>query len=119
MGRELEHFRRFFIAVIAVGAVLQWSVVLDRTVAAVWAWYKFVGYGGGGHIVVGRTTQIMFLLGSALLAVVAYAVSRAESSEGSSALWRGLSRFGWTSITVCTLLWIALLVSPLAAFQRR
>jgi hypothetical protein len=118
MAKELEHLRRFLTALIATGAVLQWAVVLQRTWAAVWAWYKFFGYGGGGHIVVGRTTQIMFLLGSGVLAAVGYALSRAESSGGGSALWRGVSRFGWLSITVCTLFWIALLVSPMVAFER-
>jgi len=116
MAKELEHFRRFLIALIGTAALLQWAVVLERTWAAAWAWYKFVGYGGGGHIVVGRTTQIVFLLGSGVLAAVGYALSRAES--GGSGLWRGVSRFGWLSITVCTLLWIALLVSRLVTFQR-
>jgi hypothetical protein len=116
-GISAEHFRRFLIALIATAALLQWSVVLERTWAAAWAWYKFDGYGGGGHIVVGRTTQIVFLLGSGVLAAVGYALFRAESTGGSG-LWRGVSRFGWLSITLCTLFWIALLVSPLVTFQR-
>jgi len=120
MAKELENFRlrRFLIALVAAAALLQWAVVLERTSAAVWAWYKFFGYGGGGHIVVGRTTQIMFVLGSCLVAAVGYALFRAESRGGGSRLWRGVSRFGWLSITVCTLCWIALLVSPLVKFYR-
>lgn len=118
MAKELEHVRRFLIALIATGAVLQWAVVLERTSAAIWSWYKFVGYGGGGHIVVGRTTQIIFLLGSCVLAAIGYALAKAESSGGGSGLWRGVSRFGWLSITVCTLVWLALLVSPMVEFQQ-
>src|SRR6266702_1887908 len=34
---------------IAATAVLQWRIVLERSWAAAWAWYKFVEYGGGGH----------------------------------------------------------------------
>jgi len=45
--------RHFVTGIVAIAAALQWSVVLERTWAAVWAWYKFAGYGGGGHIVVG------------------------------------------------------------------
>lgn len=118
MARELEYFRRFLIAVIAAGAVLQWAVVLERASAAVWAWYKFSGFGGGGHIVVGRTPQVVFLLGSVVIAALGYGLSSAEASGGDSGLWRGVARFGWLSITVCTLFWIALLVSPLVTFQR-
>ena len=114
MAKELESFRRFLIAVVAAAALLQWAIVLERTSAAVWAWYKFFGFGGGGHITVGRTTQIIFVSGSCLVAAVGYALFRAESRVGGSRPWRGVSRFAWSSIIVCTLCWIALLVSPLA-----
>jgi len=116
MAKELENFRRVLIVVVLATALLQWALVLERTSAAVWAWHKFFGYGGDGHIVVGRTTQIMFLLGSCLVAALGYTLFRAESKGGGLPVWRGLSRVGWLSITVCTLCWIALLVSPLAKF---
>ena len=119
MPRQLEYIRRFFIAAIAVAAVLQWTVVLERTWAALWAWYKFWGYGGGGHIAVGVVTQGVFFLGSAALAALGYALCRAESKGGGSRLWHSVSKFGWMSITACTLLWLALLLSPLATFHRR
>jgi len=116
MASSLETFRRFLIVAVVAAALLQWTIVLERTAAAVWAWYKFVGYGGGGYIVVGRTIQIIFVLGSCLVAAVGYALFRAESSGGGSGLWLGVSRFGWLSITVCTLCWIVVLMSPLAKF---
>jgi hypothetical protein len=59
-------------------------------------------------------TQIVFLVASCLVAVVAYLLFRAESAEGSLGIWRGVSRFSWLSITVCTICWVALLASPLA-----
>src|SRR5258705_12202359 len=63
-----RRLRHFFIGVVAIAAALQWSVVLERSWAAVWAWYKFTGYGAGGHIVVGRPVQVVFLLGSCVFA---------------------------------------------------
>jgi len=117
MPKEFVHIRRVFIAAIAAAAVLQWAVVLERTWAALWAWYKFRGY-GGGHIVVGLTTQVVFLSGSAVLAAVGYGLCRAESSGAGSGLWRSLNQFGWLSIAVCTLFWLAVLLSPLAMFYR-
>jgi hypothetical protein len=118
MGKQFEIGRRALIVLTAVVAALQWAVVLERTWAAFWAWWKFSGYGGGGHIVVGQSTQIVFLLGSGVLAVVAYWLWRTERTQDSSRFWRGASRFASISMLVCTLLWIGLLVSPLVSFQR-
>ena len=64
MGRTMV-LRRVAIACVGVVAILQWAIVLERSVAAVWAWYKFVGYGGGGHISLGQTTPMVFCVGSA------------------------------------------------------
>lgn len=116
MAMGFENFRRFCIAIVVAASLLQWAVVLERASAAIWAWYKFFGYGGGGHIVVGLTTQIIFVLASCLVAGAGYALFKAESSGGNSRLWRGVSRFGWMSIAICTVFWIVLLVSPLARF---
>jgi len=46
MFRTTEYGRRLLIGIIAIAAILQWSVVIERAWAAVWAWYKFAGYGG-------------------------------------------------------------------------
>jgi hypothetical protein len=73
--------------------VLEWSVVLDRVCAALWAWYKFVGYGGGGHVVVGRNTQVAFFLLSLLLATVGYFLSKAEMG-GASSVWSFVAQLG-------------------------
>lgn len=110
--------RRTFIAIIAGVAILQWAVVLERACAAVWAWYKFVGYGGGGHIVVGWMTQVVFLLGSIALATIGHALFTAESRGGASVFWSGLAQFGWLAISVCILVWVVFLLSPIVTFQR-
>jgi hypothetical protein len=102
---------------IAATAVLQWSIVLERSWAAAWAWYKFVDYGGGGHIVVGRMPQIMFVIGSIAIASIGHALFKAESSKGGSVFWRRLAQFGWSAVSICALVWVALLLSPLVTFQ--
>jgi len=111
--------RRVLISAIAIAAVLQLAVVIERSLAAVWAWYKFHGYGGDGHIDVGRTSQTAFLLGSCLFAAIGYALFRVESRTVGSKAWRRISAVSWVSITICTLFWIGLLVSPLAKFSPR
>lgn len=114
----MTSLRRFLIVTIATAAVLQWLVVLERATAAVWAWYEFVGYGGGGHIVVGHTIQAVFLVASAVVAVIGYALSNAERQGGDSRVWQYLAQFGWVSIAICTSFWMALLLSPLVTFRR-
>src|SRR5258708_8243759 len=73
-----RYFRHFLIGVVAVAAALQWSVVLERTWAAVWAWYKFAGYGGGGHLVVDCSILVVLLLGSCGLSGIAFSLSSRE-----------------------------------------
>ncbi len=118
MRSQFELGRHALIVTTAFGAALQWAVVLERTWAAFWAWWKFSGYGGGGHIVVGQSTQLAFLAGSGVLAAVAYWLWRTEKTEDSSRFFRSVSRLASLSMLVCTLFWIGLLVSPLVRFQR-
>ena len=112
------NLHRLLVPIVAVASVLQWVVVLERAWAAVWAWYKFAGYGGGGRIDVGATTQALFLGGSATVAFVAYAVWKAERADAPSGPWARLAWLSYASIVVCTLFWVALLASPLVAFSR-
>lgn len=116
MAISLKLVRRIIILMIAAVAVLEWTVVIDRVCAAVWAWYKFVGYGGGGHIVVGRNTQMMFYSLSTVLAIVGSLVSKAELGDSSN-VWKGVAQFGWLAIVVCAVLWSIFLLTPLVTFQ--
>ncbi len=97
-------------------AVLKWPVVLERAWAAPWQWYKFYGYGGGGHIVVGTTTQTIFLVGSSVVAAAGYLLERVEAHTAGSKICRAIARIAWSSIVVCTFFWVAFLVSPLVTF---
>jgi hypothetical protein len=115
MSNEVVFSRRLLIMMVAVAAVLQWGVVLERAGAAAWAWYKFVGYGGGGHIDVSQATQAVFLVGSCFVAAIGYLLYRAESHSPGSEVWKRLACFGWSSIAVCVVFWTALLLSPLVA----
>src|SRR6266568_4665578 len=108
--------RRTLIVAIAVAAILQLVIIIDRSWAALWAWYKFVGDGGGGHIVLRGSTQATFFVGSSVLAGVGYQLWRSERRETGTRLWRGLAQFGWSSIVVSLLFWIALVASPLVTF---
>jgi hypothetical protein len=115
IGRQV--WQRILIAMVLVAAALQWGVVVERLSAAAWAWYKFSGYGGGGHIVLGPATQTLFILGSTVLAASGYVLSKRESQVAGSQTWSGLAQLGWISIAICTLLWIGFLFSPFAAFR--
>ncbi len=108
--------RRLLILTVAIVAVLEWSVVLDRVCAALWAWCKFVGYGGGGHVVVGRNTQEAFFLLSVLLATVGYFLSKAEMGS-SSRVWSSVAQLGWLAIVVCVIFWSAFLATPFISFH--
>jgi len=111
-----QSLRRLLILTVATVAILEWSVVIDRVCAAVWAWYKFVGYGGGGHVVVGRNTQVAFFLLSAVLAIVGYLLSKAEMGSASK-VWSSVAQIGWLAIVVCVIFWNAFLATPLVTFH--
>ena len=115
----VSNLRRALIGAIAIAAVLQWAVVVERSLAAIWAWYKFWGYGDHGYIDVGRRTQVLFLFGSCAMASIAYGLGRIERKGVGLKAWRRIAAFGWMSITICTLCWMGLLLSPLARFYRR
>jgi hypothetical protein len=57
-------------------------------------------------------------MGSGVIAAIGYVISGVELREAGLTLWGKLARFGWSSITICLLFWIALLISPLVAFAR-
>ncbi len=105
--------KMFGVAVVMLTAVLQWIVVLERCWAAAWQWYKFAGYGGGGYITVGLSTQIVFFILSATIALAGFVLSR-YVEQGTVAL---ASKAGAVSLFVGVIVWSAVLMSPLAVFR--
>ena len=115
----VANLKRAVILAIAIAAILQWAVVVERSLAAIWAWYEFWGYGDDGYIVVGRNTQALFLLGSCALASIAYGLTKIERKTVGLKAWHRVAAFSWMSISICTLYWMGLLISPLAKFYPR
>ena len=105
--------KTFGVAVVALAAVLQWIVVLERCWAAAWQWYKFTGYGGGGYITVGPSTQVVFFVLSTVIALAGFILSR-YAEHGTAAL---ASKIGAISLLVGMIVWAAVLISPLAVFR--
>lgn len=108
MKRSLQY------AIVAFGAValaLQWSVVGERTVAALWNWYKFVGYGGAEPLSVGRHAQALFFcLTFACAAFLLVATRlRPESRCAKLATWE------YRGLLSAAALWGVVLISPIVA----
>ncbi len=117
-GTGVKAIRRVLAVALAALAIAQWAVVLERTLAALWQFFKFASYGGGGHIDVGRTTQIVFLIGSVLVGSVAGVLWRGMGDEDSKP-WKRLALLSCLSVAGCTVLWAILLASPLVTWVSR
>jgi len=102
---------------VLIAAVVQWAVLLERTLAVVWEWYKFHGY-GGSQITVGKNTQVLFYLLSSLTALIGLIFSRQAGDAGASELIRRkVSRISVLAIVIGMLFWTVILLSPLVTFR--
>lgn len=108
----MDSERKYLICLVLLGSALQWSVIGERLVAALWTWYKFsTPYSGGGHITVGGNAQIAFyLLSTGMLAIAVWA-------KPSQPRWRTMARLSMLSIGCGVLVWTAVLLSPLTTFR--
>ena len=113
-GKSISHLA-VAVAVLLV-AIVQWVVIFDRTGAAVWDWYKFSGYGGGGHITVGKNSQTIFYVLSAVAAAAGIVLARNWDTDGDQLLRRAM-RIGAWALVVGLSFWTAILASPLASFR--
>jgi hypothetical protein len=94
-------------------AVLQWCLVLDRSSAAIWQWYKFKGYPGGeglGFITVSRDMQIIFVFGSVVAFVINFLLARIEPRI--QKFWCTVRVLTAWSLALGTILWCGFLASP-------
>ncbi|MCK9296644.1 MAG: hypothetical protein M0P70_16355 [Desulfobulbaceae bacterium] len=102
---------------ITIVAVVQWAVVLERSWAAIWGWYKFYGY-GGGQITVGTNTQILFYILSTFFVCVGLKLSRLQAQDDRSG--RAVQKLCYTGallLVIGMLFWTIILISPLAVFR--
>jgi hypothetical protein len=107
----VDNAKKYVICLVLVVGVFEWSIIGERLVAALWAWYKFsVPYGGGGHITVGVNAQVTFyVLSAIMLAIAAWAMPPQPR-------WRTAARFSILFIGGGVVVWTAVLLSPLATF---
>ena len=110
-----------FIGVVVVMfvAIAQWAVLVERTWALVWDWYEFRGFSAGGHITVGKETQVMFYLASFLAASIGIVLSRfkVNRKEVKAGVSERLGRLGAVSLLLGVAYWTVILVSPFASFR--
>ncbi len=105
------------VIIVAFAATAQWVVLVERTWALIWDWYKFNEF--SGHITVGKETQIMFYLASFLAASIGIVLSRfnANRKDMKAGISERLCRLGAASLLLGIVYWTAILVSPLASFR--
>lgn len=111
-------FRFIGVIVVVLAATTQWIVLVERTWAIVWDWYKFDEF--SGHITVGKETQIIFYLGSFFAASIGVVLSRFYANRRKdlkTGVSEKLCHLGAASILLGVVYWTAILVSPLASFR--
>ena len=99
------------VAICGLALAVQWCVVGERMVAAIWGWYKFLGYGGAEPLVVGREAQGLFYLLTVSFAAVALSVAR----SGVESQYAKVARWEFRGLLAAAAVWTAVLMSPLVA----
>ena len=103
------------VPIVCVGTVVQWIVVLDRIREAVWGWYKFKGYGGGGELTVSAAAQLEFFVASAVLLGAALWMAR-EARDCRRQVYL-LARATMWLLLIAVIVWAAVLGSPLVTWR--
>jgi hypothetical protein len=117
MGKRTRSVELIGTLLVVTAAFVQWAVLLEQTWAVIWAWYKFYGYGGGGHITVGKDTQLLFYMLSSLTAFIGLIISRLSNNDATSCIQKRLSRIGSFALVTGMLFWTTILMSPLVVFR--
>jgi len=102
--------------VVGLAGLLQWSVLLDRLAEAIWGWYKFREYGGGGELTVSVTAQVQFFVGSTFLAMLALLLAKKGSDKQRDTLSR-IASCVFVAVVAGMVLWGAVLTSPLTTWR--
>ena len=109
--------RIIFVVVAIFAAMFQWSILLERLIAAIWGWYKFQGYGGGGQITVAKSTQVMFYLFSSVLLLASVLLSRRTVDDVHEQWVVRAARFVSYSFAAGIVFWSLMLASPLVVWR--
>ena len=118
MDNKIRIAQLFGTMLVLFVAAIQWSVLLERTWAVIWGWYKFYGYGGGGQITVGTSAQILFYLISCVTALIGLLLSRISTYDDKGlCCQKRLSRFGAYTLVTGIIFWTLILISPLVTFR--
>jgi hypothetical protein len=108
----MEITRKVVTTFVLLTALLECTIVAERSLAAFWAWYAYSApYEGGGHITVGLHAQMFFYVLSGVLVALA--------------LWATPEHPKWKRVTKCSiaivasvvLWWTGILLSPLASLR--
>ena len=105
------------IIIVTIATIVQWIILVERSWAAVWGWYKFQGYGGGGQITVGKSSQLLFYLLSITVAAVALILSGREDNNKTARICKKIARIALTGLVVGMIYWTIMLASPLVSFR--
>jgi hypothetical protein len=100
-----------------VTAVVQWLVILERTWAAGWEWYKFHGYTAQGAITVGVASQALFYVLTAVAASIGFAVMRLSNQSDHSRFVARIITAGISALVIGAVFWTGMLLSPLVTFR--
>ena len=118
MASSMARQSRIIFVVMAIfAAMLQWIILLERLIAAIWGWYKFHGYGGGGQITVAKSTQVVFYLISSVLLLASVLLSRRTANDVNEQWLTRAARFVSYSFAAGIVFWSLMLVSPLVVWR--
>lgn len=114
MNRAKELSAWIMPVLFGVVAILQALAVGELGIAAIWQWYKFKDYGGGGHIMMSAETAIWFVSLSAGSAIFGIWLGR----KAEAALLRKKIIKAFCFIVVGSLItYLALALSPLNSWR--
>jgi hypothetical protein len=77
----------FAILILVAVALYHNYAVAERIAAAIWQWYKFKDYGGGGHVTLSRQTAIEFYCLSSMFILISIACARMMVRQSNCSKW--------------------------------
>ncbi|HVK52826.1 MAG TPA: hypothetical protein VM469_13930 [Pseudoxanthomonas sp.] len=97
-------------------ACMTLAAVVERVLAALWQWYKFSGYGGGGAISLSQSTAVVFLVLVGMMIGAAFWLRRQGARVGATLMSRLSTAALWV-FCVAVVLYAVVALSPLNAWR--